>query len=293
MFQLDFSQVHLRFVPFTSVLLHEEHDPRRVKRMETTLKRDGFLRNPPIAARYGDEYIVLDGVTRTSALRDLGFRDVFLQIVDYESEFVALSTWHHVVVGLSPAALMHEITHLPALSVQPEERGIAYQRLGNKEIIACICTPDGHTFAVQCKGNIDCQAHNLCALVGVYRGKAEVYRTTEMEMPAILAQHPELSAIIGFRAFYPQDIVQIASGGGLVPMGITRHLISGRVLGLNVPLEMLTDAHTLADKNTWLQARVQKCLSANKIRMYHKPVFIFDDCSVRMASSPPAAPPSF
>ncbi|MFQ5615886.1 MAG: hypothetical protein ACE5GO_05435 [Anaerolineales bacterium] len=269
--------IRLRFVPLASVLLHEETDPSRVKRMEVALARDGILRNPPIAAEYDSRYVILDGASRTSALRASGFRDILLQIVDYESDTVALGVWHHVVAGLSPKELLTGLTSIDELIVQPVDAGTAHRKLAAQEIVACVSLPDDRMFAVLCREGITCQARLLCRVVAVYRGKTDVYRITKVEMPALLAQYPDLSAVFAFRAFYPRDIMQIVGSGGLVPMGITRHLISGRVLGLNAPLEMFTDSQSLASKNDWLENQIRQCVRDNKIRLYQEPVFVFDD----------------
>ena len=86
--KLDAADIQLRFVPLDRLLLHEEDDPYRVKRLILSLQREGRLRNPPIVAENGGNYIVLDGATRTTALREMGLRDVVVQIVDYGAETV-------------------------------------------------------------------------------------------------------------------------------------------------------------------------------------------------------------
>ena len=79
---LEPSEIRLRFVALEKLLLHEEDDPYRVQRIVDSITRDGFLRNPPIVAEYQSKYIVLDGATRITALRAMGFRDAMVQVVE-------------------------------------------------------------------------------------------------------------------------------------------------------------------------------------------------------------------
>ncbi|MEK7276272.1 MAG: hypothetical protein AAB427_02890, partial [Chloroflexota bacterium] len=104
--KLDPSSIQLRFVPLDRMVLHEEDDPFRAKRMIVSLNHDGKLRNPPLVVEHGDWYIVLDGATRTTALREMGYRDALVQIVDYYSGAVQVVVWHHVLAGLSHNQLL-------------------------------------------------------------------------------------------------------------------------------------------------------------------------------------------
>jgi hypothetical protein len=60
-------------------------------------------------------------------------------------------------------------------------------------------------------------------------------------------------------------------------MGITRHVVAGRALGLDVALDMLTGSQSLEAKNAWLNDLILKRLQANKVRLYQEPVFVFDE----------------
>jgi len=60
----------LRIVATDAILLHEELDPRRCEALETRLRSDRILKNPPIVADSGGgAFIVLDGAHRVTAMR--------------------------------------------------------------------------------------------------------------------------------------------------------------------------------------------------------------------------------
>src|SRR5438270_6696132 len=90
---------NLRLLPISSLVLHEHADEKRVERLESRLRSDGFLKNPPVVAPIlgTDRYVVLDGANRTSAVQRLGCPHLLVQVVDYKSPQVQLLTWHHLI----------------------------------------------------------------------------------------------------------------------------------------------------------------------------------------------------
>jgi hypothetical protein len=274
------SDILLRIVPVESLLVHEEDDPYRVKRLIGAFNRDGRLRNPIIVAQQPgleNTYVVLDGATRTSALREMGIRCALVQIVDYSSDRVELKVWNHVIVGFPSHRLLGNLGELKEMTVFRMETDLAQEKLEQREVIACLSLRNGQDYVVSCKGNIRYQADQLCNLVSIYRGKAEVHRTASTGLKNLVEEYPDMTAIVSFPPFTPTEIMQIALNRHKVPMGITRHLITGRALGLAAPLDILNEENSLEDKNNWLETQIRQRLRANKIRLYQEPVFIFDE----------------
>jgi hypothetical protein len=273
--KLEPSALQLCFVPLEALLLHEEDDPFRVRRLALTLQHEGKLRNPPIVAEQAGRYLVLDGATRTTALRELGYRDILVQVVDYFGE--AVRTWNHVLVGLSHNRLLANLAGVAGLHLLSVDAETACRLLGMHETVAVLVMRNGDWFAVLCAGDCVQRANLLCQLVAEYRGKAEVHRTVEMDLSLLVPEYPDLTAVIAFPNFSPAEIAQIALSGARVPMGTTRHMVAGRTLGLDIPLERLTASQPLEAKNAWLKELVARRLQANKIRLYQEPVFVFDE----------------
>lgn len=275
--KLEPSALQLRFVPLEALLLHEEDDPFRVKRLALTLQHEGKLRNPPIVAEQAGRYLVLDGATRTTALRELGYRDILVQVVDYYGEAVQVGTWYHVLAGMSHNRLLANLADVDGITLQSVDAQTACRMLGTHEIVASVVMRNGEWFAVLCEGDSVQRANLLCQFVAEYRGKAEVHRTAEIDLSILIPEYPDLTAVIAFPEFSAAEISQIALSGAKVPMGITRHVVAGRTLGLDIPLERLTASQSLEVKNDWLKDLIAKRLQANKIRLYQEPVFVFDE----------------
>lgn len=277
MTKLEATDIKLRFVPVERLLVHEKTDPFRVKRLMLALNQDGKLRNPPIVTECREYFVVLDGATRTTALREMGFLHALVQIVDNDSGIVKLHSWYHVITGLSPHRFLGHLTGIELLSLDPAAAEKSRTRLAQQGIVARIVMRDGREFGMACEDDLNHQADRLCQLVATYRGKAKVHRSATLNLTSLIYQYPDLTAVIAFPLYKPSEIIHIALNGSKFPMGVTRHIISGRALGLGIPLEMLANSQPLEAKNAWLSKLFQRRLRANKIRLYEEPVFVFDD----------------
>src|SRR5690349_22183368 len=116
---------------------HEQADPRRVERLRERISQDAILKNPIIAAPIpgSAQAVVLDGANRTAALHAVGVRDALAQLVDYHDPGVRLTTWHHLISGMPPEALLAQIRALSGLDVQPTTLAEARAGLAQRSIL--------------------------------------------------------------------------------------------------------------------------------------------------------------
>ncbi len=275
---MNAKELTLRIVSLSDVLLHEQVEARRVERLISHLTSDWLLKNPPIVTQYDGKYIVLDGATRTTALRRIRCRDVVVQIVDYADPGLALETWNHLLLDLSEDRLLDSIRRIPGLELTPRTAADAQAELARREGIGSILLADGRAFSLV---NRD-PAHTgptqlLSQVVAAYEGQGEMYRVAHTNVERLLAEHGRLSALVVFPRFRPDEIREFAINGAKLPMGITRHIIPGRVLRINIPLAILERDQPLEEKNAWLDAWMQDKMRERHVRYYQEPVFLFDE----------------
>jgi hypothetical protein len=77
--------------------------------------------------------------------------------------------------------------------------------------------------------------------------------------------------------FTPGDIREHALHDAKLPTGITRHILAGRALRLNMELRFLWSDTTLSEKNRWLSEWARHKLQASEIRFYPESTFLFDE----------------
>lgn len=274
-------ELKLAIVALRDVILHEEIEYARVEKIQARLQTDRVLKNPPIVTQVnnGDttRYIVLDGASRTSALRALNVPDVLVQIVDYHSPKLKLEAWHHLLLDLTPARLRQELDFVACVAMEEMSETRAKHELDARNIVAYVKFSDGHLVGLRCNNDLTEQAHALNEVVRSYEAKVELYRVATTDFEAHLADPKRLAAIVVFPKYKPDEIVQLALNGARVPMGITRHIIPGRALRVNLPLDVLESGQSLDEKNAWLDAWLDEKMKNRNVRFYQEPVFLFDE----------------
>ncbi|MEM7345707.1 MAG: NAD(P)-dependent oxidoreductase, partial [Chloroflexota bacterium] len=110
----------LRVVPLDKVCPHERTDPRRVERLANRLAKDGVLSNPPIVVETEDHYVVLDGATRTTALKTLDYPHAIVQVITNREE-LGLHTWFHAIRQTEVKKVMELFKGIPEISLIESE----------------------------------------------------------------------------------------------------------------------------------------------------------------------------
>lgn len=278
---MEAKELKLAIVALQDVILHEEIEYVRVEKIRDRLQQDRLLKNPPIVTQARDRdtlrYIVLDGASRTSALRALRVPDVLVQIVDYHSPKLKLESWHHLLLDITPTRLRQELDSVSCIAVEEMSEARAKQELEARNIVAYAKFSDGHLVGLRCNNDLTEQAHALNEVVRAYEAKVELYRVATTDFESHLADPQRLAAIMVFPRYKPGEIVQLALNGARVPMGITRHIIPGRALRVNLPLDVLERAQPLEEKNQWLDAWLEQKMKNRNVRFYQEPVFLFDE----------------
>jgi len=271
----------LIILPADSLVLHEEVDERRVEPLVARLQSDGFLKNPPIAAPIdgpvGNQgrHVILDGANRTTALWKLKAPHHLVQAVDYNE--VDLDTWGHLVTGISQQVFAQSLADT-GLELQPTSRDEARKQLARRQIAASITHPDGYVLTLKKSGALASESELLRQLTSAYKGRSVFHRVKSDHMADLLALYEHVTALIRFPSYVPEEIMTLADDGYKLPTGITRHIIHGRALRVNVPVALLMDEkRTTEEKNEWLSNWSKQKLARREIRYYQESTFLFDE----------------
>lgn len=269
MSQTDAPHPDLRIVPTESLHPHEEHDSQRAVPLADRLRHETHMINPPVVApmREGG-YCVLDGANRFHAFTHLGYPHILVQVVDYETEQVALRTWHHVVGGWSADELLGRTAQIHGITLtsQPDA--------DDPNTIAHITLHGGEVLHLRGgAGNAQTRA-----FVALYQRMATLHRTALDDDDTLWTLYPDATALIRFAPMTPADIVSAARQPDYLPPGISRHIVHGRAIRVNYPLDLLRDPHpTLEAKNAALLDWVRAKLAQRQIRYYAEATYQFDE----------------
>jgi hypothetical protein len=114
-------------------------------------------------------------------------------------------------------------------------------------------------------------------MVNCYSKRTSLDRTMNSELKPLQKLYAELSGLVLLPPFRVDEVLHLASQGHLMPKGITRFIISGRALHINIPLGFLFNSQSLEQKKAWLQGWLQDRFSRKRVRYYAEPIFMFDE----------------
>lgn len=270
---------HLEILPVTSLLEHEWHDDQRTDPLMVRIEESGVWRNPPIVAPLLDgsqRFMVLDGANRVASLKKLKYPHALVQVVHPDDQGLKLYNWNHVIWGLGSSQFVADLQQIEGIYLVSgeDERPNLWNECG----IAMIQVARGDLYSVctQVKG-LEQRVELLNAIVDLYKDQANLDRTNEWSVVRLQGVYPDLCALVIFPRFEVKDILILVGQGCLLPTGITRFMVSPRVLHLNYPLEAMKAELPLEEKNAQLQDFIHRRLAEKSVRYYAEATYLFDE----------------
>ncbi|MBL0388741.1 ParB N-terminal domain-containing protein [Tumebacillus sp. ITR2] len=245
----------LQVVDLDRIRFHEEYEPHRLDVTSYAIRMEGVLRHPPIAMQMRDgSFVILDGAHRTHALEALGCRRAVLQVVTPEQ--FALESWSH---ALPSGEWLELLKQDPEIEWSDENLdGMALTEV----VEACgeryFLYPAGRSLELEMRLSV---WHRI---VDAYTKKLPVQRFSQrIGEPGVGMVH------FCYPAWSIDELEEIVLRERVMPAGVTRCIVEGRVLNLRVPLDMML-APTL-DQERWTQLREQW---GRSLRLYTESVFL-------------------
>lgn len=275
----------LRIIPVAALHAHETHDSQRSQPLIERMQTETVIINPPVVAPLhagsaGTDFVVLDGANRVHTFATLGYPHLLVQVATYESGQVELSTWAHVVCAWTPDALLASLLALEGVALHEGymPHAIAHVMLRDDRTLAVCLHPHTH--------EADQRNAAIGAVVGLYQRSAILQRAAydpvldhdPAARAALFAPHPDAIALVTFPACTPADIVTAARTGAYLPPGVSRHIVHGRAVRVNYPLDRLRDPHTPLDvKNEQLAVWQHEKIARRQVRFYAESTYQFDE----------------
>jgi L-serine kinase (ATP) / ParB family transcriptional regulator, heme-responsive regulator len=270
----------LRIVPIESLVPHEQHDAQRSEPLVRRIREAGTWLNPPVVAPMDDQrFVILDGANRHFALSALGYAYILVQVVDYESAAVELGTWHHIVSGLSWFQLLRDISKIEGIEVDCTDLLSARAALARREGLAYAVLKDGQAYLLKSSAvTLKQRTAVLCKIVDTYKDCGVLNRISTDSLKAARQVYPDAVAIVVFPHYEPVEIIVAARDNALLPPGVSRHVVNGRAMRLNYPLEAFQEnGETLEVKNQHLREWIQERVAEKRVRYYAEPMYLFDE----------------
>ncbi len=260
----------LRIVPVAEILPHELGDVQRSLPLTERLREAVAFTNPPLVAAISDgKYVLMDGSNRHISMQQLRFRHILVQVADYESDFVDLGVWQHIVSDWDSRQFFRRLREIERIDI----------RAGwNKDAVAQILLRDGPVWSIHAGvNNLVERNSTLRQVVETYHENATLYRTPLTDPGQIWKLFASGFALVMFPDYAPQDIIDAAVQGAYLPPGVSRHIIHGRALNLNYPMSRLRADLPLEVKNQQLQDWLRQQFAQRSVRYYAESTYQFDE----------------
>lgn len=261
----------LRILSIDNIHPHEEYDSQRATPLLERIRQAQLFTNPPVVAPMNKtDYVLLDGANRYHVLCELGYQHILVQVAPYDSGFVELGVWQHIISGWDAELLLQYLQKLPTISIKQG---------WDDNAITQILLHEGMTFSIDAPaGTIEQRNAALRDVVGLYQRRATLHRTALTDTLRIWHLYPDAIALVLFPEYQPEDIITAAQYHAYLPPGISRHMIHGRALRLNYPLKTLYDpVMSLEAKNVALQNWLRERLANRSVRYYAESTYQFDE----------------
>jgi hypothetical protein len=199
-------------------------------------------------------------------------------VVRYDDPSIELSTWHHALSGFPHERLTRELAQVPGLTLRQESLSHARALLARREAIAYVVSAQGEALTLLGDHGLYERNALLNAVVDLYRDRAPFHRVVRDSLSEARDHFPDITALVVFPRFHPDEIIEIATSGARLPAGITRHVIPWRALRVNIALDLLADpGRSIEDKNRWLKAWMEERTAQKGIRFYEESTVLFDE----------------
>ncbi len=222
-----------------------------------------------------DYYVVLDGATRVSSFKKLGYPHIIVQVLKDHDNYT-LDTWFHAIRKIDMDKLISMFNELPEITVVKSDLETVQAGMVEHGGLCYIQTVDKTIYHIQPKAGVN-HLEALNRLSNAYIEASHVTRTLEDDIDTLLDEFPDLAGVVVFPVLTLEQVLQIADAGNVVPAGITRFIIPGRVMRLNAAFDILTSDLGLDEKNKWLYDIVMDRLAKDQVRYYAEPIYLMDE----------------
>ncbi|TRZ52399.1 hypothetical protein D4R99_02800 [bacterium] len=278
----------LEIIPIKNILVHEESDSTRSHDLITRLKKTGLFTDPIIVASLGeDKYLQLDGMNRINCFKKLGIENILCQIVDYSNqEEVELSSWIHLFKAKREDFFKYIKKNKELIIKRADIEQIGPRQLKEKDfgrLVTIVDKKDG-SYLVSTAGQFTDKIARLNYIVDFYKENITrsilPFNMTSRNIRLFFYEHPHLNfydnpstnIMVVFPNLTPQQIIEVVQSGKVIPAGISRHLVKGRCLNINLPMAFFDNKKSAIELN-WL---LDKYLRSKNVRFYEEPTIHFE-----------------
>ena len=235
----------------------------------------GEWKSPPIVAPFcKHRYFVLDGANRTKTMQALAVPHMLVQVVDYDDPLITLSSWNHVM----QLSIEEMLGKLSDVTFESHPLSSATALFVSGAALMYLCDRSGKTQVLRNHADTVTRLALLNKIVDAYEGASLIQRTEQFNVSAFNELSNDWRTLVVFPMFTKADLITVITNGDVFPSGITRHLIPGRALRVNIPMALLNDpSYTIEQKQAQVDEILAERYESNRVRFYPEGIYLFDE----------------
>lgn len=257
-FKLEANRFELEIAlePLDEIHIHEEIIPQLLERLVRDIKLSGKVRDPVIVD--SNTKVVLDGMHRVAALREIGCRYVPTCLVDYRDPKVMVACWYRVIKGKAWTPRFMDVLKLPGLEVDNSSVDDALKALDEREATAALLTAANcHLFKAAKKDIRESYVWVKRLERAVIEKGFNVWYETESDAKSHV-KSKKASATLLVPRVRKEEVMEAGLLGNLFAHKTTRHVLPVRPMNVGVPLEWLRGKASLDEVNRKLVEHLSK-----------------------------------
>jgi uncharacterized protein YwgA len=230
-------RLEIRLEKLKNLRVHEEVIPDVLRRITEDIRADGYFKHPVIVD--SETLIVLDGIHRVVAAKNLRCRFIPVCLVDYNNPNINVGYWCRVINHSSDFRKLLQLVRELGFTVEELQRE-KVQKLVNERMATTAIISRKKCFALYGPQKNIIEIYNAINQIES-KLRSESYSINyEIESDALekVSSGKTLSILIT-PVVSKKDIVAAVLSRKVFTHKATRHLIPARPLFVNVPLELL------------------------------------------------------
>jgi len=258
--------------------IHEEVIPNILRKLTEEIRADGYLRHPVIVDL--KTLVVLDGMHRLAAIKNLGCRFIPVCLVDYGNPHILIGCWCRIVNHALDFEKLVEAVKEIGFTVEECQRETARKLVSERKAAISIVSRS-KCFAVygpqeikeiyDAIKQIELKLRSVGYSIG-YDTESDALDKVSSGKVLSMFMVPNVSK---------NDVVTVALRGEVFAHKTTRHVVPVRPLFVNVPLEWLCGKLSLKKANEklveYLSKKEIKRLPPGQVldRRYEEELYVF------------------
>lgn len=274
--------MEITLVSIESLFIHEKTIPKELEKLKRDLVAAKVLNHPVIVDF--STLVVLDGMHRVAALKDLGCQLAAVCLVDYQNPAIELLAWHREFSGnVKFSGFKKTLLKRNSFTLIPTSIAKAFESVKHRKADVALANGNSaHLINFPNTPSIK-SVYDEISKIEILAQEMGYSLLYSAESDAIESIHSAIRPVLIVPSLTKEEVIEWALKNEVFTHKTTRHVVPARPLFVNVPLPWLKQSD-LSKANQKLNKYLEKKLIIEKEtgtiingRRYEEHCFIFTD----------------